>query len=81
MRAVNQPRAGYFPGGLPYNRVGQGPRPLVIFPGLLAALRPQSGMVLMLYLETESERNVTFCFRHGFEVLTEGKAPGHDVML
>jgi len=36
---------------------------------------------LPCYLETESERNVTFYRRHGFEVLTEGPAPGHDVML
>ena len=27
--------AGYFRSGLPYNRVGHGPRPLVIFQGLL----------------------------------------------
>lgn len=30
-------------GGLPYNRLGQGPRPLVIFQGLMFENKPQSG--------------------------------------
>lgn len=33
------------------------------------------------YLETETERNVTFYRKHGFDVLTAEAAPGHGLML
>ena len=36
---------------------------------------------LPCYLETESERNVVFYRRHGFEVLTAQMPPGHTLML
>lgn len=36
--------AGYFRNGLPYNRAGQGPRPMVIFQGLMFENKPQPGM-------------------------------------
>lgn len=37
-------KAGYFKSGLPYVRIGQGPKPLVIFQGLLFENKPQAGM-------------------------------------
>jgi len=36
--------SGYFRNGLPYNRAGNGPKPLVIFQGLMFENKPQSGM-------------------------------------
>ena len=36
--------SGYFRNGLPYNRAGHGPKPLVIFQGLMFENKPQSGM-------------------------------------
>ncbi len=41
--------AGYFRSGLPYNRFGHGPRPLVIFQGLVFENKPQSGLVTRMY--------------------------------
>jgi pimeloyl-ACP methyl ester carboxylesterase len=38
------PSTGYFCNGLPYNRSGRGPNPLVIFQGLMFENKPQSGM-------------------------------------
>ncbi len=38
--------AGYFRSGLPYNRLGHGPRPLVIFQGLMFENKPQSGLTI-----------------------------------
>jgi pimeloyl-ACP methyl ester carboxylesterase len=38
------PSSGYFRGGLPYVRAGKGPKPLVIFQGLMFENKPQSGM-------------------------------------
>lgn len=37
--------AGYFHSGLPYNRLGRGARPLVVFGGLMFENRPQIGLV------------------------------------
>jgi len=42
--AQKLPSSGYFRNGLPYNRAGRGPRPLVIFQGLMFENKPQSGM-------------------------------------
>ncbi len=39
--------SGYFRCGLPYNRAGSGPRPLVVFPGLTFENKPQFGMLSM----------------------------------
>ena len=41
--------AGYFPSGLPYNRLGRGPRPLIIFQGLTFENKPQPGMASWMY--------------------------------
>ena len=41
--------AGYFRSGLPYNRFGHGPRPLVIFQGLVFENKPQSGPATRMY--------------------------------
>jgi pimeloyl-ACP methyl ester carboxylesterase len=42
-------KAGYFRNGLPYNRLGNGARPLVIFQGLIFENRPQSGLTFQMY--------------------------------
>ncbi len=36
---------------------------------------------LPCYLETETERNVAFYRKHGFEALTAEAPPGHELML
>jgi pimeloyl-ACP methyl ester carboxylesterase len=43
------PTSGYFPNGLPYNRLGAGPRPLIVFQGLLFENKPQAGMLVSGY--------------------------------
>jgi pimeloyl-ACP methyl ester carboxylesterase len=40
----SQPTAGYFRSGLPYNRLGHGPRPLVVVQGLTFENKPQPGL-------------------------------------
>ena len=47
--------AGYFRSGLPYNRLGEGPRTLVIFQGLLFENKPQSRLILRPYKFLEKE--------------------------
>ena len=47
--------AGYFRGGLPYNRSGNGPRPLVVFQGLLFENKPQPGLMVRFYKFLEEE--------------------------
>jgi pimeloyl-ACP methyl ester carboxylesterase len=42
--AQKTPTSGYFRSGLPYNRSGRGPKPLVIFQGLMFENKPQPGM-------------------------------------
>lgn len=37
-------KSGYFNSGLPYNKSGHGPKPLVIFQGLMFENKPQKGM-------------------------------------
>jgi pimeloyl-ACP methyl ester carboxylesterase len=46
---MSEPSSGYFSGGLPYNRFGNGPRPLVIFQGLVSAHKPQSRLASWTY--------------------------------
>ena len=41
--------AGYFRGGLPYNRLGRGSRPLVVFQGLLFENKPQPAFMVRMY--------------------------------
>jgi pimeloyl-ACP methyl ester carboxylesterase len=55
---MNQPKAGYFPGGLPYSRSGHGPRPLVIFQGLMSANKPPSRLATMMYSFLEDDFTV-----------------------
>jgi len=45
----SQPAAGYFRSGLPYNRLGRGPRPLVIVQGLLFENKPQPALATSMY--------------------------------
>jgi hypothetical protein len=46
---MTQANAGYFRSGLPYNRFGRGPRPLVIFQGLMFENKSQSPLVTQMY--------------------------------
>jgi pimeloyl-ACP methyl ester carboxylesterase len=45
----SQPAAGYFRSGLPYNRLGRGPRPLVVVQGLVFENKPQPGLATWMY--------------------------------
>ena len=40
--------AGYFRNGMPYNRRGHGPRPLIVFQGLMLENKPQAAWVFGL---------------------------------
>lgn len=40
--------AGYFRSGLPYNRMGHGPRPLIVFQGLMLENKPQPAWTFKL---------------------------------
>ncbi len=44
--------AGYFQNGLPYNRLGDGPRPLVVFQGLLFENKPLTGLMGRAFLRS-----------------------------
>ncbi|HTP11867.1 MAG TPA: alpha/beta hydrolase [Anaerolineae bacterium] len=47
---MSQPKfAGYFHNGIPYNRVGHGPRNLVIFQGLLFVNKPQPPLMATIF--------------------------------
>jgi len=48
MRSMTK-NAGYFPSGLPYNRLGRGPRPLVVVQGLTFENKPQPGLATSMY--------------------------------
>lgn len=48
----SQKTAGYFRSGLPYNRLGRGPRTLVVFQGLLFENKPLTGLSARLMLST-----------------------------
>jgi pimeloyl-ACP methyl ester carboxylesterase len=45
----SQPAAGHFRSGLPYNRLGHGPRPLVVVQGLTFENKPQPGLATAMY--------------------------------
>jgi pimeloyl-ACP methyl ester carboxylesterase len=69
--AESKATAGYFRSGLPYNRSGQGPRPLVVFQGLLFENKPQPGLMvrfIRFYKFLEEEYTV-------FEVLRRPGMP------
>jgi len=57
----SHPAAGYFRSGLPYNRFGRGPRPLVIFQGLMFENKPVDplGARFMLSMYRFLERDYT----------------------
>jgi ribosomal protein S18 acetylase RimI-like enzyme len=63
--------------GVHPERQGQGLGGQLIAP--ILSLADRDG--LPCYLETESERNVAFYRKHGFEVAHEGEIPGHAVRL
>ena len=44
--------AGYFQNGLPYNRLGDGPRNLVVFQGLLFENKPLTGLMGRMFLRS-----------------------------
>jgi pimeloyl-ACP methyl ester carboxylesterase len=46
---VPDSKAGYFNCGLPYNRLGHGARPLVVFQGLFFENKPQPGLLVENY--------------------------------
>ena len=50
--------SGYFRSGLPYNRSGHGPRPLVVFQGLMLENKPMPGMALRMYRFLEDDYTV-----------------------
>ena len=49
---------GYSRNGLPYNRSGRGPRPLVVFQGLMLENKPQPRMALGMYKFLEDDYTV-----------------------
>jgi len=58
-----QPKSGYFPCGLPYNRLGEGPRPLVVFQGLLFENKPQAGILISGYKFLERDYTIYVVLR------------------
>jgi pimeloyl-ACP methyl ester carboxylesterase len=65
------PNSGYFRSGLPYNRLGYGPRPLVVFQGLMFENKPQSGLTTQMYNFLREDYDVYVVLRkpgmpHGF---------------
>lgn len=41
--------AGYFRNGMPFNRLGHGARPLIVFQGLMFENKPQPGLMIAMY--------------------------------
>jgi len=58
-----KPKAGYFRCGLPFNRLGDGPRPLVVFQGLLFENKPQAGILISGYKFLEVDYTVYVVLR------------------
>jgi pimeloyl-ACP methyl ester carboxylesterase len=56
---MSEANAGYFRSGLPYNRFGHGPRPLVIFQGLMFENKPQPRLMLGTYDFLREDYTVT----------------------
>ena len=46
---MRQARAGYLHHGIPFNRLGHGPRPLIVFQGLTFENKPQSVLATRMY--------------------------------
>jgi hypothetical protein len=56
---MSQPKsAGYFHNGMPYNRSGRGPRPLVVFQGLMLENKPMPRIALGMYKFLEDDYTV-----------------------
>ena len=55
--------SGYFRGGLPYNRLGHGPRPLVVFQGLTFENKPQPGFMVFGYGSLKDDYTVYVVLR------------------
>ena len=62
MEAKHAP-AGYFSCGIPYCRLGHGPRPLVVFQGLMFENKPPRGMMSSGYRFLEDEYSITVALR------------------
>ncbi len=62
MEAKHAP-AGYFSCGIPYCRLGHGPRPLVVFQGLMFENKPPTGMMSSAYRFLEDEYTITVALR------------------
>jgi pimeloyl-ACP methyl ester carboxylesterase len=57
------PSSGILRSGLPYNRFGVGPRPLVVFQGLVFENKPQGGMTFSMYRFLEQDYTVYVVLR------------------
>ena len=55
--------AGYFQSGLPYNRLGHGPRPLVVLQGLMFENKPQAGFMSGMYKSLQDDYTVFVVLR------------------
>ena len=55
--------AGYFRSGMPYNRLGHGPRPLVVFQGLMFENKPQPAAMHNMYKPLENDYTVYVVLR------------------
>jgi pimeloyl-ACP methyl ester carboxylesterase len=60
---TSHPKSGYFRCGLPYNRLGDGLRPLVVFQGLLFENKPQAGMLVSGYKFLKADYTVYVVLR------------------
>lgn len=59
----SHPKSGYFRSGLPYNRLGEGLQPLVVFQGLLFENKPQAGMLVSGYKFLEADYTIYVVLR------------------
>jgi pimeloyl-ACP methyl ester carboxylesterase len=76
--------AGYFKSGIPYCRVGEGPRPLVIFQGLLFENKPPPAMLAREYRFLEDDYTIYMTLRkpglpHGYTM--KNMADDYAVMI
>jgi pimeloyl-ACP methyl ester carboxylesterase len=62
--------SGFFRSGLPYNRLGNGSKPLIVFQGLTFEHKPESAMTLMMYKFLASDYTV-------YSVLRKPHPPQH----
>ena len=55
-RATSQ--NGYFPSGLPFTKIGRGPKPLIVFEGLTFENKPQPATMVKMYAFLEKEYTI-----------------------